>query len=375
MAEGDRTSKTEFELVSKSPLGPAGTIIAVLLAIFLFTGIAWFVGGSVGMQFAGVAVSGILSAALVGLYYHQTVLLNDQIDLRTQEINREVRLNHTEALRQRVYAWLGTDDLPQTITSIEDIFRDEDNRLPKVTATDVQPADDYIETIGEPDEFHVIPFGLEDDRYFEDLLKNHAQELEEHAETINEHYSEFVDLRSRFEDGFEGVKIEEEKLRVEPDVFLKNSIFEGIVKIERARKEDWKDVLGPVISGFEKGGNRKPEENELLFMGGIRKQRSLYYVTSESQSIDEISAEYAEGLAKKAMEKTVSRVDTDEEPYRYAIEAATILDTIEEEIRELRNALIEYAGRPVYQGSCEYLSESALGSFEDNNGTSKMRQD
>lgn len=364
MREDSKFSKAEFEAVSKIPFGPFGVIVLVVTSILLLAGVSWALGGTAGMQFAGVVTSGILTAALVGLYYHQTILLRGQIDLRTQEINREVRLNHTETLRQRIHAWLGTNEIPQTNNSIEDIIHDNGERLPKVTAADVEPAESYVYSFDSPEEFRVIPFGLERDRYFDDLLKNHAPELKKRKERINQLYTEFAEYRDRFKSDFEGVSLNEAGLRAEPDQYLSNCIFEGIVKIERGRSESWDDELRVIRNAFDDGGYTAQEEDELRFMQGIQNRRSIYCVSSEERPVHKIPDETATNLAKEVLQKTVDQINTDEDPYRDAVKAADILDSLESEIRELRVELIEYAGRPVFPGQCKYLNEAALGNTE-----------
>lgn len=338
--------------------------IVVTIAILTFAGIGWYVSGSDGMQFAGVVTSGILTAALVGLYFHQTTLLEDQIDLRTQELNREVRNTHTETLRRRIYAWLGTEDVPQTIDSAEDIFGNSSERLPKVTAVDVKPAEDYIHSYSSPEEFRVIPFGLQDDRYFIDLIENHAPGLKEKKETISDLYSKFDSHRERFKADFEGVSITQESLQMEPDIYLTDWVFSGIVKIERGRSDNWNDEIKPVIRAFEDRAHPSKEHGELRFMEGNRARQSLYYATHGDQTADEISEETARDLAIEALRETVDRIDTDEPPYRDAAKAAETLDLLEEELRELKMELIEYAGRPVFPGDCEYLREAAIDGSE-----------
>lgn len=345
-------------------------MVVVVASILLFAGITWILGGRSGMQFAGVVTSGILTAALVALYYNQTMLLRDQIDLRAQEINREVRLNHTETLRQRIHAWLGADEIPRTIDSVDDIIRDSGERLPKVTAADVEPAEGFVHSFDDPDEFRVVPLSLERDRYFNDLLENHAPDLENRRKQINRLYSEFAEHRGRFKNDFEGVSLDEEGLRVEPDVYLSDCIFEGLVKIERGRTDSWEDELESIMNGFDEGGNTSPQEDELRFMQGVYERRSIYCVTPEDQSVHDVSDDTAKGLAKAALRETVERINTDEDPYRNAVKAAKILDTLEQEIQELRAELIEYAGRPVFPGDCKYLNEATLGSTEVSEGSS-----
>lgn len=370
MREDSAFSEGESKMSIKIPFGPVGATVFVVLLILIFAGTAWALGGTDGMQFAGVVTSGVLTAALVALYYNQTTLLEDQIDLRAQEINREVRLNHTETLRQRIHAWLGADEIPRTFDSIEDIIHDSGERLPKVTATDVEPAEAFIHSFDDESEFRVVPINLERDRYFSDLLENHAPELQERRRKINRLYSEFAEHRERFKSDFDGASLNEGDLRVEPDVYLSDCIFEGIVKTERGRTDSWEDELESIMNVFEEGGNTSPQEDKLRFMQGIRDRRSIYLVTPKDKSVHDVSDDSAKELAKAALRETVDQINTDEDPYRDAVEAAELLDTLEQEIRELRAELIEYAGRPVFPGDCKYLDEATLGSAEVSEGSS-----
>lgn len=347
-------------MIDKKDLSTILIMILVVMIISSFAGLGWYFGGTNGMQFAGVVTSGILTAALVGLYFQQTTLLEDQISLRTQELNQEVRQTHTETLRRRIYAWLGVEDVPQTVDSIEDIFEDTKRRLPKVTEVDVEPAESYAYSYNDPDEFRVIPAGLEDDRYFIDLLENHAPELKNKTETINQLYSEFTSHREAFKTNFNGVSLDNGDLHVEPDIYLSDWVFVRIVKIERQLAEDWDKELETVIRTFEDRAYSSKEQNELRFMSGNKSKQSIYCVTHDELSVDEISEQEACDLATEAIQETASKINVNEDPYADAAKAAETLDLLKEEIHSLKIELIEYAGRPVFPGGCKYLDEAAI---------------
>lgn len=347
-------------MLDRNPLSTKLAAAVITGTIFAFSGVAWFVGGIAGMEFAGVVTSGVLTAALVGLYFHQTALLEDQIDLRAQELNREVRQSHTETLRERVYAWLGTNDVPRTIDNISDIFESSERRLPKVTASDVEPPEDSIYSNHSTEDFRVVPFGLEDDHYFVDLLENHAPGLKEKKNAIKARHSTFANLRSQFEEDFEGVSFSRESLTVEPDIHLSRWVFEGIVKIERDRSDDWDEELTPVIHSFEDRKNPSRADGEIRFMAGNMTRRSIFIVTPDEGDIEEVSDDRACRLAIEALRETVDGVNLEEQPYQKAVKAAETLDTLEDEIHDLRMELIEYAGRPVFPGECKYLNEAAI---------------
>jgi len=337
--------------------------------ICLIAGIGWLIGGIAGMEFAGVVTSGVLTAALVGLYFQQTTLLEDQIDLRAQELNREIRQNHTETLRKRIYAWLGQEDVPRTIDSISDIFESSERRLPNVTAVDVEPPEDSIYTNHSPEDFRVVPFGLEEDSYFTDLMENHAPGLKEKKETIEDRYSKFANLRSQFETGFEGSSFHRDSFSVEPDVHLSRWVFETIVKVERNRSDEWDEELVPVVEGFEDRNNPTRADGEIRFFQGSMDRRSIYCVIPDKGTIDEVSDDEARSLAIEALEDTINKIDLEQQPYQDASRAAELLDTLEDDIQDLRMELIEYAGRPIFPGHCKYLEEAAIEGTESVNRT------
>ncbi|MFC6952877.1 hypothetical protein [Halorubellus litoreus] len=341
---------------------PQTVLLALVIIglISVFAGIAWFVGGIAGMQFAGVVTSGFLTAALVVLYFRQTSLLKDQINLRAQELNRDVRQSHTETLRERVYAWLGTDDVPRTIDSVDEIIDSSKRRLPKVTAVDIEPPEESIYSNHSPEDFGAVPFGLEDDRYFVDLLENHAPGLKEKKDDIEAGQSTFAELRNQFVEEFEGSSLKRESLTIEPDVDLSRWVFESLVKVERGRSDDWNEELKPVRDGFEDRNNPDRANGEIRFSYGGMTHRWMFQITTDEGNIEDVSEDEARSLAIEALRQTVDQVDSEDQPYQKALDAAETLDTLEEEIHELRMELIEYAGRPVFPGDCDYLDEAAI---------------
>jgi hypothetical protein len=341
---------------------PQTVLVALVLIglIFVFAGIAWCAAGMAGMQFAGVVTSGILTAALVVLYFRQTSLLEDQINLRAQELNRDVRQSHTETLRERVYAWLGTDEVPQTIESLNEIVKSSEGSLPKVTATDIEPPEESIYSNHNPESFGAVPFGLEDDRYFIDLLENHAPELKEKKDAIESGQSTFVDLRNQFVEEFEGSSLRRESLTIEPDVHLSRWVFETLVKIERGRSDGWNEEMKTVLRGFENTNNPSSGTEEIRFKNEAMAHRWMVRITTDEGNIEDVSEDEAHSLAVKALRQTVEQVDSEDQPYQKALDAAETLDNLEDEIHELRMELIEYAGRPVFPGDCDYLDEAAI---------------
>ena len=358
---GNDERPTNLSSVTERVPGGIVTIaLAVVLAVFLFAGLSWNYAGDTGLTFASVVTSGILTAALAMLYFHQTVLLEGQTALRTQEINREVRRNHSDVLRHRVHAWLGTNDLPRTIDSVEDIMEGSDDKLPTVTDIDVRSPGEGEPWFGSTDEFWVVPPELERDRYFSDLLENHAPSLKERIDEISDLYSDFDDLRDEFTDGFEGAIRTEDEFRVEPDIHLPEWVFERIVKIQRDSERSFEDELDVVLNSFEKGGNTMPDHNCIRYMEGPNGGRSIYVGKPKAGSVKDIGRDPVRDCAKEAIQETVDDLDPESDRYKRAVRSADILDAIEEEVGELRADLIELAGRQVYPGECEYLDQARI---------------
>lgn len=111
-------------------------------------------------------------------------------------MNWEVRQGHTETLRNRVRAWHG--DIDETgIPEGGDRFTDETN-LPKVRGASVEPSPPIVEFVGEEPAFRVVPEVLEDDRYLQYLLENHADDLREQKVKIERQYGTFDSAKKAF---------------------------------------------------------------------------------------------------------------------------------------------------------------------------------
>ncbi|AXR82303.1 hypothetical protein AArcMg_2307 [Natrarchaeobaculum sulfurireducens] len=66
--------------------------------------------------------------------------------------------------------------------------------------------------------------------------------------------------------------------------------------------------------------------------------------------------EEVECKTDELIQETLERIKKREE-YSHIQEAARILDEGERRIEELEQTLVEYHGKPLYKGSCEYLDE------------------
>jgi len=107
----------------------------------------------------------------VGLTFALAVLYYQQYRLRKWESNQDIRRRHTETLKERIRVWHGDID---EVGAETDPFSGDNTNLPTVKRASVEPAPGEINYIGIEQDFRVVPAKIEDDRYFNDLLQNHA---------------------------------------------------------------------------------------------------------------------------------------------------------------------------------------------------------
>jgi len=187
------------------------------------------------IQGIGTAVSILLTAALVRLYRIQT-------DLNRYEMDRDARKIHTDELRKRVRYWLDEENYPEG-PETPDFLNTGSGRLPKVTRVTVRPASEsiYARSIDEElEEFDVVPEKLQRDRYMDNFLQNHADNIDQLVTEITELQSEFRETRDEFFDACpqgKQVQLRDECL-VEPiDGNYEQWFFERVILMERERIE------------------------------------------------------------------------------------------------------------------------------------------
>jgi len=342
-----------------------------ILIYFLGTGTFVFIlsvgvfqsWGSSGLTVIDLLISTTLTFALVILYFRQTVLLESQRDLLTHELNREARQQHTETLRERVRIWHGNPDKEIS----DDPFDTPGMNLPSVNYASFKsaPMKPYTYALDDQESFKVVPYQLEGDRYFQDLLENHAPDLRKQKEEIQSHYNQFDSLRNEFEQEFDKAIIREnEEYRLEPTDYFTRWIFEFLVSIERGKYDEFNDVREEAISQLRTGGTGlNPNEPQIWVHNTIGSEtRSVYSaIVTESYDRDELREqqpvvkEEAEQLIKQIFDQIES-----EQPYDQIKEAASLLNEAAKSIRELEHLLIEYDGRPVYPSDCKYLEGARI---------------
>lgn len=336
-------------------------IVAVVL-VFLAIGVYREVG-AVGLTGLNVVVSGILTAALVILYFQQTDILDSQRELLTQELNRGARQQHTETLRKRVAIWHGDPEMDEPTEP----FDEPTLNLPRVYGATFQSAsvNGYTHDLDD-DSFHVLPIQLRGDRYLTDLLENHAPDLRETAEKITQLHEEFVGLRATFVEEFdEGPARETEEYILEPQDRFGRWLFELLVLLEREQFDDFNELRDRAWAAFERGNNGPHSDKPQLFIRVELRNRisTPVYVATWQEDIDRETIrdhqETVEDEVADIIEDVLDRVEL-ERPYERTVEATETLDAAAEKVYRLENLLVEYHGRPIYPGDCKYLEETQI---------------
>lgn len=301
-----------------------------------------------------IAVSGTLTAALVVLYFRQADILESQI-------NREARQKHTETLRERVRAWHGNPD--QEV--VDDGWGDGQSNLPHVSGANFHSAPSGERTIlGEEEEFRVLPGHLGSDRYLQDLLENHAPDLKKKRVEIQNLHDDFVSLREQFTQEFDaGITYENEEYTLKPEESLARWVFELIVMYERdlLDLEHYNDFVDYGITNLDRGNSgNHPDEPRLWIRAPVGdKESAVYSAAFDSDEKRDAHRNEVKEAAKEIVREILEQFE-DDESISLVRTAGVKLDKAEKVINELEQILIEYDGRPIYTGDCQYLEEAQI---------------
>lgn len=305
----------------------------------------------------------VLTAGLVYLYSRQTSIQKEQQDLLRRELNREVRMGHTETLRNRIRAWHG--DIDEIGVKEGGAWFSDETNLPKVTGVDVEPAPPLVEVIGQEVDFRVVPEALEDDRYLQDLLENHADDLRELKKEIEQQYEEFDSARMAFYEEYPGAPIiETNDYLLQPREAFTEWIFERAVLLNRTQRDREKQKIKDIVESRLTGTNSADSNSgeKYYSASGIEdRDPATYEAIAVSGDYKDIKKSEEE-IESRLIEIHWDAIDEigDDELYEYAIEAATILDEMAGTVEELKAKLVEHEGNPVYQEDCEYVEEVTL---------------
>lgn len=318
----------------------------ILYVTALYLGYVAFVSG----DFATVGNIGSLAGATATLflvvitawYAYST---NKHVQLANRRLDHEIRQHHSETLRRRVNQWLGDP--------ISNPLDDSSMNIPSVTTTKIESAPPIVWIAGEK-AFRVIPEAIEGDPYLEDLLANHAHDLNNVKEAIEELYPKFEELKSEFQSEYDDTRsLDSLPFPSEKGHYFESWAFERILILERGvyDKSGLHDIAE---AGVEK--ETHAHEGLLHFPGDNVRGGTVIKVPRDV-------ADKNEGVREavvEVMNETIDRLD-DHEAYSIGKEAAVVLDEAEERCEELRNLLIHYKGRQIFPGDCEYLENLRIG--------------
>ena len=214
------------------------------------------------------------------------------------------------------------------------------------------------------EQFRVVPYYLEDDRYLKDLLDNHATDLNNKKSEIKDLQQKFESLRVEFSDDFDKAIVEEkEEYTLEPTEYFTQWVFEHLVGIRRGKHTDFSEMRTCAISQIADDKPGTDMHNDRLWiMAKIGKDSdAVYKAVGQSENWDgEKDRRYEiQNEGKQVVERVFNQIES-EAPYETIAEAASVLDEGEEAIEELRQLLVEYDGRPLFTGDCQYLEEARL---------------
>lgn len=303
----------------------------------------------------GAIGSVVLSLMLVVLYAKQHGLLK-------RELNREVRRKHTETLKRRIREWHGDMDNVGLSDDPAEQIRNGSN-LPVVKSPSVEPAPAEISFVGEEDDFRVIPETIEDDRYLQDLLENHAPDLRELKETIEDMNGEFVAAREAFVDECpEGETIDADGYYLRPMEYYPEWVFQRAVRIHRSLYETDRAREKGIAERRIQGANSADPERAVIWYSPVSDGgRSTYEAEFDSGDLEETDRfedEIEDELARIHHE-AIDDVRSDG-VYRHAVEAAKTLDEMQRAVEDLRAKLVEHEGHPLYTEDCPHIQEAVL---------------
>lgn len=347
----DRTATKRFSAVLLAAL--AVMWVAAILVNRIY-GTQWF-------SALNAAGSVSLTLVLVILYFRQSKILESQQDLLTAELNREVRQEHTETLRKRIREWHGNIDFDDPNQNPWD---QPDNNLPSVNIASFESAPRGRVSGGSGDGFSAIPSHLRNDRYFKDLLKNHAPELRKQARAIEYLQFEFEQEKSQFVRNFNHLKSKDtENYTLEHDEYLLEWIFEELIKLNRNSGDDFEETKQKMLDQISESSEYR--DGPIIW---VRRKRgsisTAVYGAHYSEEEDLPPRDQHDQHVEEVRELVSEALEEIEEnsPLDGIKKASKLLIMGSAAVTDLQHKLVEYDGRVVYPGECDYLREAEIGS-------------
>lgn len=211
-------------------------------------------------------------------------------------------------------------------------------------------------------EFTAIPSQLTEDYYFQDLLQNHAPELQKQADAIEFIESDFQQVKSRFIDELDYIETRKtEQYSLEPTDELLEWIFEELVKVHRYSDRTFGETRERMLDQI--GSPREWEDGAVIWINrDVRSGSFAVYGAHFSSAEDFLPREEQDQIVEEAQQlvRSVLTEIESERPLKRIDRAVKLLNKGEKSITDLRYTLIEYDGRVVYPGDCEYLREESI---------------
>lgn len=250
-------------------------------------------------------------------------------DLFRRELELETQRNHAETLQIRTQKWL--------------------DNLPEVSETDIPLFTDV-----EADDSFAIPQTLQSDPYFEDLLENHATDLKHHIDAIESKYTDFQEIREDFIESLDMSVMFPDTRKI---VVLEENygiwLFERILLLERTDNDE-DDLQLAVENAFE---DESYEEDDVIYLVGDsmqERQRPIFVYHYQRSTASNRRDSYWNRVWSGIPKYHIRNIEAYPK-YEEAVQAAELLDDLEEEINQLEKDLIEYNEVPRFGGECDLI--------------------
>ena len=266
------------------------------------------------------------------------------------DIRRTTRLDrrryHTEILRNRVESWL--------------------NNLPDVRVTEVEPPQQSEIRIAGETEFNAVPWFLDDDPYFKDLLINHADDLQEHRTQIEEGHKKFTALQEQFREEIDvdhwderlnSIECDEVSLKIVDQFSL--WIFERIIMLDREdpkkftsgdyEKEDLYEIAKSAVNDETYG------RSDFTIYPGDNIRKTPTIKLKNARSLDRETRDEIDQIVLQFLKEVIDDIEQFN-VYQVGQDAADQLNSLADLVQELEIRLVEYRDLEIYEGDCKYIT-------------------
>jgi hypothetical protein len=138
-----------------------------------------------------------------------------------------------------------------------------------------------------------------------------------------------------------------------------------LVLLERDRFDEFSELRDRAKSDLERGDNGPHPHKPVLYLRMALEHRvsSPVYTATWQDALDReairAQQDTVEAEVHELIEAVLDQIEANR-PYERTVQAAETLDTAAKTVDRLENLLVEYHGRPIYPGECEYLEETRI---------------